>query len=168
MPTPGNPLYQRGRTIRKLDLSDPREVTDVLDLQRSAYAVEAGLLGSEVPLLKDTTRILQDCGETFYGYFAEDELVGTVSFKRTDSVLDIHRLVVHPEHFRRGIGRSLMVHAEGVAGPVDRIIVSTGSKNSPARHPYRSLGFRETGASKPVRGLWRSNLRSYLGNPRVG
>ncbi len=59
----------------------------------------------EIPPLRDTAETLGRCGEAFYGYFAEGRLVGAVPYKKQDDALDIHRLVVNPDHFRRGIGR---------------------------------------------------------------
>ncbi len=69
--------------------------------------------------------------------------MGAISYKREDEALDIHRLVVHPDHFRKGIARALVEHIEGLAGTAARIVVSTGAKNVPAKHLYRSLGFKE-------------------------
>jgi ribosomal protein S18 acetylase RimI-like enzyme len=92
--------------------------------------------------------------------------VGAVSYNKEDDTVDIHRLVVRPDHFRRGIGRSLMVHVEEVAGTVDRIIVSTGARNAPARRLYRSLGFHETGESEAVPGLWITSFEKPLDSAR--
>ena len=140
--------------IKDLDLSCERQVLEILALQRASYAVEAELIGSfEIPPLKDTTDTLRHCGESFCGFFAEGRLVGMISYKRGDDVLDIHRLVVHPDHFRKGIGRALVEHIEEIAGTGDRITVSTGAKNVPARRLYRSLGFEEMKEAEAVPGL---------------
>ncbi len=130
--------------IRALDLSHEAQTTELLALQKVSYAVEAALIGtSGIPALKDTPQTLAACGETFYGYFEGDELVGVISYKR-GGVLDIHRLVVHPDHFRKGIGSSLVTFVEETGRMFAKIVVSTGAKNHPARSLYRSLGFRET------------------------
>ena len=39
------------------------------------------------------------------------------------------------------------------AATVDKIVVSTGTKNGPARHLYRSLGFEETREAEVAPGL---------------
>ncbi len=140
--------------IKDLDLSNERQVLEILDLQRASYAVEAELIGSlDIPPLKDTQDTLRRCGETFCGYLAEGRLVGAISYKRGDGVLDIHRLVVHPDHFRKGIARALVEHIEEIAGSADRIIVSTGAKNTPAKRLYRGLGFEETREAEVAPGL---------------
>jgi len=116
--------------------------------------VEAELIGSfDIPPLKDTADTLRRCGETFCCFFAEGRLVGAISYRREGGVLDIHRLVVNTDHFRKGIARALVEHVEKNAATVDRIVVSTGTKNGPARHLYRSLGFEETREAEVAAGL---------------
>ena len=140
--------------IRDLDLSDERQVLEILSLQDASYAVEAELIGTfDIPPLKDTGDTLRRCGETFCGFFAEGRLAGAISYKIEGDVLDIHRLVVHPDRFRKGIARTLVKHVEKNAGTVERIVVSTGTKNFPARRLYRSLGFEETGEAEVAPGL---------------
>jgi ribosomal protein S18 acetylase RimI-like enzyme len=103
--------------------------------------------------LKDTVHTLRRCRETFCGYFVEGRLVGMLSYRKEADVLDIHRLAVHPHHFRKGIARSLIEHVERVAQPVSKATVSTGARNTPARSLYLSMGFRETGEVEVVPGL---------------
>ena len=94
--------------------------------------------------MKEMLWNLMHCRETFYGYFEKERLVGAISYKKEGGVLDIHRLVVHPDHFRQGIGRSLMLHLENFEGTAGKIVVSTGAKNYPAKKLYLGLGFQET------------------------
>jgi ribosomal protein S18 acetylase RimI-like enzyme len=149
--------------IRKLDLSNEPELLELLELQRASYAVEAALIDSQnIPPLKDTPATLSGCGETFLGCFLGGKLVGAVSYKTTDGVVDIHRLVVHPDHFRRGIARSLLGRLEEVEHERTRILVSTGSKNIPARNLYRSLGFGETGEAEPAPELFVTHFEKAV------
>lgn len=140
--------------IRDLDPSDGREAIQILGLQTTAYEVEARLIGSwDIPPLKDTVHALRRCGETFCGYFVEGQLAGMLSYKKEGDVLDIHRLAVHLDHFRKGIARSLIAHIERAAQPASKAIVSTGAKNTPARSLYLSMGFEETEEVEVVPGL---------------
>jgi GNAT superfamily N-acetyltransferase len=140
--------------IRGLDPSDKREALQILNLQSASYAVEARLIGSwDIPPLKDTVHTLRRCEETFWGYFVEGQLAGMLSYKEVGDVLDIHRLAVHPDHFRKGIARALIEHVEKVAQPASKAIVSTGAKNSPARRLYLSVGFVEAEEVDVVPGL---------------
>jgi ribosomal protein S18 acetylase RimI-like enzyme len=140
--------------IRELDPSDKGEALQILNLQTASYAVEAQLIGSwDIPPLKDTVHTLRRCGETFCGYFVEGRLAGMLSYKKEADVLDIHRLAVHPDHFREGIARSLIEHVERAAQPASKAIVSTGAKNTPAKSLYLSMGFEETEEVEVVPGL---------------
>lgn len=149
--------------IKDLDHSDYRQVLEILDLQKTSYAVEAELIGSsDIPPLKDTAETLRRCGETFCGFFAGGRLVGAVSYKRVDGLLDIHRLVVHPDHFRKGIARALLEHIEGIAGTADRVVVSTGAGNDPAKRLYHSLGFKEVREAEVTPGLRVTFFEKFL------
>jgi hypothetical protein len=51
-----------------LDLCDQPTASELLELQRRAYRVEAELIGSfAIPALHETLAELQRCGETFLG-----------------------------------------------------------------------------------------------------
>lgn len=130
--------------IRLLDITKEQTAGQVLQVQKPAYQVEANLLGyEEIPPLSDTVETLQKCGETFYGYFSP-ALAGVVSFRIEQNRLDIHRVVVHPHYFRRGIGSAMVqflldTYKEQVKG----FIVRTGKHNMPALKLYKRLGFHE-------------------------
>ena len=140
--------------IRALNPSHEREAARIVALQRTSYSVEAALIGAfDIPPLREPMHALSCCGETFYGYFAGGELVGAVSCKVESGVVDVHRLMVHPEHFRKGIVCSLTEHLEDTETPLSRIVASTGSINFPASSLYRRLGFAEKREVEVARGL---------------
>jgi ribosomal protein S18 acetylase RimI-like enzyme len=125
--------------IKKLNI-DKREVAaEILEVQIAAYSVEAEIIGYfDLPPLQNTVEMLQKSGETFYGYFAGDRLGGVISFKAENGVIDIHRLFVHPDHFKKGIAQCLM---DFVTDGVSELTVSTASKNTPAINFYKKNGF---------------------------
>lgn len=128
--------------IGPLDLADAATVRELVALQRAAYAVEAELLGTgAIPALRETEAQLAACGETFLGAVRDERLVGAVSFRRDGDTLDIHRLMVHPDCFRRGIAGALLDALPAAA----RYVVSTGAANLPARALYERRGFRLVG-----------------------
>lgn len=140
--------------IRRLHLQDMHQARQLLEVQRAAYLVEAELIGSfDIPPLHEDMETLQQTGETFYGYWVEEVLAGAISYKRTSSILDIHRLVVHPAYFRRGIGKNLVQFVEQVEDGIETIIVSTGAKNVPAKRLYTQLGFVEKKEEEVIPGL---------------
>lgn len=114
----------------------------VLELQKQSYQIEAELIGSyEIPPLQETLEQLVSSDEVFMGYFIEEKLVGVLSYKITKGVIDLHRVMVHPEYFRRSIAKSLVDDVERKHGDAAFMIVSTGAKNLPAIELYKRLGF---------------------------
>ncbi len=128
--------------LARLDLTDRTIAVEVLHLQRRAYRVEADLIGSDaIPPLQETLEGLQACNETFLGAIADGEIVGAISWRLIDRTLDIHRLVVRPDQFRRRIGTSLVRAALEAEPLAERAIVQTGAANVPARAFYLREGF---------------------------
>ncbi|MDQ8734397.1 GNAT family N-acetyltransferase [Paenibacillus sp. LHD-38] len=131
--------------IEKIDITDPRIAKEVLGIQIPSYKVEAELIRfEELPPLKDTVETLRDCEETFYGYYLGGELCGAIAIIREAGTIDIHRLMVHPKHFRKGMAKELLQYVEGLAGSGGTIVVATGSQNAPAVSFYKQSGFAET------------------------
>ena len=128
--------------IKKIDITNPDISKEVLNIQILSYNVEAKIIDFyDIPPLKDTVQSLQQCGETFYGYYLNKELCGVISIKVDDRVIDIHRLMVHPKHFRKGIAKKLLSFIEVELGSFEAIVVSTGTKNEPAVSFYLRNGF---------------------------
>lgn len=132
--------------IKQIDITNPKVAEEVLNVQIPSYTVEAELIDFyEIPPLKETVDTLQQCGETFFGYYLNEELCGAISIKMDHLVLDIHRLIVHPKHFRKGIAKKLLEFIERNYDGVESIIVSTGAKNTPAITLYEKNGFSKIG-----------------------
>lgn len=149
--------------IQELHISSESVARRVLALQLRSYAVEARLLGSNaLPPLHDTVQSLKTCGETFFGCFEGEEPTAVVSYKRQDAVLDIHRLFVAPEHFREGRASALLRSIETVEVGVERITVSTGSRNTPALGLYTAHGFTRTGEIEAAPGLSVTRLEKTV------
>jgi ribosomal protein S18 acetylase RimI-like enzyme len=129
--------------IIKIDISNREIAEEVLNLQIPSYQVEANIIGSyDIPPLKDTVDKLQRCGESFYGFYSQENLCGTISIKIEKEEIDIHRLIVDPKHFRKGIAQSLLDFVERQEG-INTIKVSTGSKNTPAVRFYKKNRFQQ-------------------------
>src|SRR5260221_13671935 len=67
----------------RLDLADPGTLQQLRDLQRAAYAVEAGLIGFDgIPPLHETPAELRGCGAAFRGVCAEAGLARAAAWAR--------------------------------------------------------------------------------------
>jgi ribosomal protein S18 acetylase RimI-like enzyme len=78
----------------------------------------------------------------FLGYFEAGKLVGAVSYELEGEELTICRMVVHPDHFRKGIAKNLLTYLEKTFPNINSIVVSTGKDNLPAKTLYLKNGFQ--------------------------
>ncbi|PQP84889.1 histone acetyltransferase [Paenibacillus sp. PCH8] len=131
--------------IQALSLSDLETLGQLWRLQHVAYRLEAEIIGfQEIPPLMDTMETLRVCGESFYGCIHVDgELIGAVAVAEEEkNTLTITRMMVHPDHFRKGIAASLMTYVLEQHANYPRYIVSTGTLNQPAVNLYTQFGFK--------------------------
>lgn len=130
--------------IKYIEITNRDTAKKVLELQKESYQVEAEYIGtSDIPPLKETLEELMSCGETFIGYFDAGTLAGVLSYKVDEKLIDIHRVMVHPSFFRRGIAKDLVCYLEIMHLSAAEVIVSTGAKNLPAVRLYLKLGFEK-------------------------
>lgn len=128
--------------IKEIDISSESTAQQVLEIQTSAYKIEAEIIGSyKIPPLRDTVNTLQKSEETFFGWYLEKELTGVISVKTESDTIDIHRLIVHPIHFRKGIAQKMLHHMETNI-PCKILLAATASKNTPAINFYMKNGFK--------------------------
>ncbi len=140
-------------SIRALDLTVDAIAQRVLQIQRMAYQIEAELIGFDgIPQLHESLQDLSESCENFLGFFVEDTLAGVLSYSIDKHILDIGRLVVHPDYFRRGIGKQLVQFVETIA-EIERIVVSTGALNRPTRYLYEQSGYELLEEKQIVDGL---------------
>lgn len=140
--------------IIRLDNKNEKTALQIVELQKASYKVEADLIGfDKLPPLLETTEDIISSEEIFYGYYAGDTLAGLISYKLSNTTLDIHRLAVHPDYFHKGIAKQLVAFVESIEGLSD-IVVCTGLKNTPAVKLYNKLGFLETGKKEVAKGVF--------------
>lgn len=69
----------------------------------------------------------------------EGRVVGVVVLRTVGDVADLYRIVVAPEHRRRGIADRLLT--EGLAAVGTRVLLEVRDDNTPAIELYRRHGF---------------------------
>jgi len=141
--------------ITLLDLHNLAIAQRVLAIQHAAYAIEADLIGTRnIPPLNDTLETLQDSDEFFYGCWLDEGLAGIVSCLNNDFMVEICRMAVHPDYFRRGVASALLNFVERQYPEARIATVSTGAKNEPARQLYLRHGFVQKGLTMPEEGVF--------------
>ncbi|TQR18970.1 GNAT family N-acetyltransferase [Psychrobacillus vulpis] len=131
--------------IRLLDHKEESTAEKMLAVQIPAYKIEAEWIGFDgIPQLRDTIHDIIISEEVFIGNYEGTQLAGFVSFTKTDELLDICRLVVHPYYFRKGIATALLKHVLSLKLENQQVLVSTGAKNTPAIQLYENFGFKKS------------------------
>jgi len=156
--------------IVRLDIRDRGIAEEIWALQHPAYRLEAELIGvSDLPPLRDTVETLQGCGEMFLGCLnEEDELVGAVSYERErEGGCTICRLMVHPDHLRRGVGTMLLERLLSEEPPSLVWDVTAEVRNYPALALYERFGFERRETLKPIPGIEMVRL-VRLSDPEKG
>jgi ribosomal protein S18 acetylase RimI-like enzyme len=129
--------------IKILDNKREEEAREILRVQIPSYRVEAELINFyDIPPLQDTEQSIMTSEETFIGYLVDDKLVAFLSYEEEESMVDICRMVVHPDYFRKGIARMLLQELFTRVPFGVKFTVSTGRDNLPAVHLYLQSGFK--------------------------
>jgi ribosomal protein S18 acetylase RimI-like enzyme len=129
--------------IRQVDPRDPATAEALVDLQRASYAVEAALIGATViPAMRERPSDLAASGLTFLAAVEDGAYVGAVAYRREGDTVDVHRLVVHPSAFRRGLATQLLDAVDARETGAARAVVASAAGNAPALALYHGRGFR--------------------------
>ncbi|MBH0231653.1 GNAT family N-acetyltransferase [Halobacillus yeomjeoni] len=146
--------------IRTLQPSRRETAEIIYKMQYRSYQIEADLIDfQDLPPLKETVETIQSSNETFLGYFIDDELVGVVSYKDENEEIDIYRMMVDPDHFRKGIADCLLTYLKKQY-PDHTFIVHTGSKNTPAVNLYKKHGFKTVDEVEVAPNIYISQMKS--------
>ncbi len=149
--------------IKQIDFHDKAILQELFELQRVSYLIEAELIDFfEIPPLMESIDDFTKCGETFLGYFDKGELAGAISFTIEGSELTICRMVVHPNHFRKGIAQNLLKAILETHPEINIYIVSTGKENTPAKNLYLKNGFQLVCDMEVAPGLFISNFEKRI------
>ncbi|MCY9375388.1 GNAT family N-acetyltransferase [Bacillus sp. T17B1] len=135
---------------------------EIIAVQQPAYIKEAELIGFDgIPALQEKAKDIQASHEQFAGYRKDGKLIGVISYEINMHHLTICRLVVHPDGFRKGIGRALLQFVIDQNENAEKIEVVTAEKNTPAVSLYTQAGFQKTETVKAAEGLLLSVFHLY-------
>jgi GNAT superfamily N-acetyltransferase len=131
--------------IAPIPMSSNQTILELLQLQLASYTVEAKLIGfNDIPPLRDSIETIRRAEETFIGWYENNSLLGAISYSVNGKVVTICRMMVHPDHFRKGIASGLLQHVLVTQQTANKFIVSTGTLNAPAVALYERFGFHAT------------------------
>lgn len=126
----------------------PDDVAEICVLQRCCWVTEAILNDTlDIPALHET---LDDVAGWVASHLVwtvrlEGRLIGGVRAHRQGDRWEIGRLMVAPDHAGRGLGRSLLAHAERAApSEVEHLDLFTGARSPRNRRMYERAGYRES------------------------
>lgn len=128
--------------LSPLDHRHPAVAAEINRVMRAGYMIEATLLGvADFVPVRRTAVDIAAARSLFLGAFLADRLVAVAEIEtRRTGAANIASLVVHPDHFRKGLGTALLGHIVASHGDRD-ITVTTGIQNEPALRLYARFDF---------------------------
>ncbi|WP_395373252.1 GNAT family N-acetyltransferase [Marinicella sp. W31] len=147
--------------IIKLAHETETVAVDIFQVMQKSYTVEAQLLNiKDFPPLRRTSENIQSSGSTFFGCIDATELAAVVETSSQDALLDIHSMVVKPDHFRQGLAGALLDFIfENHVWKFAR--VETGRDNMPAIQLYKKHGFSSVRTWQTEFGIIKVELHKY-------
>jgi ribosomal protein S18 acetylase RimI-like enzyme len=121
------------------------DLPEILRLQRLAFKEEADHVGD--PNIHPMTQTLADIKQdftmgTFLKLVVDGTILASVRAFEEEGTCHINRLLVHPDFWGKGFGKSLMREIERVYGDAKRFELFTRIDNERTRQLYQSLGYQ--------------------------
>jgi predicted GNAT family acetyltransferase len=106
---------------------------EVLILQKLSYKIEADIINySDIPPLRETENDIMNSPEKYLAFYEGDKIAGVLTYEKNEDTLTICKMMIHPNHFKKGIAGKLLNYIFKIDTMVSKIKVSTGAKNTPA------------------------------------
>ncbi|MBR5936949.1 MAG: GNAT family N-acetyltransferase [Clostridiales bacterium] len=135
-------MSEKAIRITKARSEDLREI---LDLQYIAYQSEAALFGNkDIPPLKQTLEeVAEEYREGIILKLVNEsgKIIGSVRAKEKDGTVYVGKLMVHPDHQKKGYGRALLLEIEKYF-PKMRYELFTSTRSVENIRLYEKAGYR--------------------------
>ena len=118
----------------------------ILDIQYLAYQSEAELYNDYgIPPLTQTLSELEEESKTslILKALLNEEIVGSVRAYSSEGTCYIGRLIVHPSHQGKGIGKRLLSEAESNFSMASRYELFTGTRSKNNLMLYEKCGYHQ-------------------------
>jgi ribosomal protein S18 acetylase RimI-like enzyme len=132
--------------IKAINQRDNEIATEIASLQKLSYHVEAEIIGySAIPPLHESIAEIINSKEIYLAFYEEQHIAGILAYEFEGGFIIISKMMVHPDHFKKGIATKLIDYLFRIYSNAWRAKVSTGAKNYPAIRLYLKHGFVKTG-----------------------
>jgi glyoxylase-like metal-dependent hydrolase (beta-lactamase superfamily II)/GNAT superfamily N-acetyltransferase len=149
--------------IRLADIRDLSVATQIHSLSRAAYSVEAEWIGcTNFPPLNETLDLLQRSTDCFLIVVEGDTIVGCIAYDRHATKTTITRLVVSPQHFRKGIAVALLRNLETRLAEGTIVCAETADRNEAAIRAYEKLGYTAVSRQSSPEGIALQRVEKQL------
>lgn len=122
------------------------DLNEILELQYLAYQSEAALFGNkDIPPLKQTLEeVIDEYNEGLVLKMTDENgvIIGSVRAKEKDGTVYIGKLMVRPDHQKKGYGKRLLLEAEKYF-PGKRYELFTSTRSQDNIRLYKSAGYKE-------------------------
>jgi len=133
-------------TEYKITKASEEDLQEILELQHLAYQSEAALFGRQdiQPLTETLDELIEEykAGTVLKMTDENGKIIGSVRGKEADGTLYIGKLMVHPDHQRKGYGRRLVTAIEECC-PGRRYELFTSTRSVNNIRLYESLGYKK-------------------------
>lgn len=122
------------------------DLEEILKLQYLAYQSEAALFGNKdiPPLTQTLDEVIDEYNEGLILKMTDESgvIIGSVRAKEKDGTVYIGKLMVRPDHQKKGYGRRLLLEVEQYY-PGKRYELFTSTRSKDNIRLYESAGYRE-------------------------